>query len=110
MVIMKNSIPGIGRIDREVAVFHVWLDPSLFPVPKMKVRVVERDCGDYKASPNLHVKDRAKGTAEYVCGLGDSIDNAMSDFFKYYLEAIREYSKDGPLLEEDFEWSPPEEF
>lgn len=107
---MRNSIPGIGRIEKEVAVFRVWLDHTLFPFPFMKVKVLRGGRGEYQANPNVLRKNRATGVPEYICGLGDSVENAMSDLFKYYLDDIRENSENGPLEEADFEWSDPRDF
>lgn len=40
MSVSRND--GIVRIDSVVAELEVWLDAELFPVPKMRVKVLQR--------------------------------------------------------------------
>jgi hypothetical protein len=107
---MRNSIPGIGRIEKEVAVFRVWLDHTIFPFPFMRIKIYRIRRGEYQASPNVLRKDRETGEPNYICGIGNSVETAMSDFFKYYLDDIRQNSVNGQLSEDDFDWSAPEDF
>ena len=101
---------GISRIDKVAALLDVWLDAELFPFAKMKVKVLERSPGDFLAVTNLHRKDAPSGEPEYLAGLGDSIDSAASDLLKVFVSDVREHLPSQGFVEEDFEWSAPEDF
>jgi hypothetical protein len=95
---------GIARIDTVAEYFEVWLDPELFPVPKMKVKVLDR-ANDFLAVPNLHRWNPTSGSPECLSGLGDSIQSAHEDLLKHYVADAREQRPDSGYAENDFVWS-----
>ncbi len=100
---------GILRIDRIVGEFDVWLDES-FPFAKMKVKVLNRACGDFLAVTNLGVRSLTTGERDGIAGLGDSADEAVSDLLIRFVSLVRENTPEAGLTASDFEWSEPEDF
>ena len=100
---------GVIRIDRVAAMLEVWLDAS-FPFAKMKVKVLERSQGDFLAVPNLLYRDPDSGEIEYTSGLGDTVEEAVSDLLTRFVPEIRSHTKSGGLSEADFVWSASEDF
>ena len=105
---MKN-IDGITDIDKVVAEFDVWLDPKLFPFPKMKVKVKQRS-HDFAAFSNLSRCDRSTGVPDGIAGLGSTADEALRDLLKRFVSDAQECSPPEGLAEDDFTWSSHEDF
>ena len=100
---------GIIRIDRVVAEFDVWLDATLFPFPKMKVKVLKRS-GDFIAVSNLSRRDRSTGEPDGIAGLGDTADEALADLLARFTSDVRVCLPPNGLIESDFAWSATEDF
>lgn len=100
---------GIAQIDRIAALFEVWLDAS-FPFPKMKVKVLQRQVGDYLAVPNVAVRDIMSREPDFISGLGRTVDEAISDLLPRFVAGVRRNTPETGITEGDFEWSAPEDF
>lgn len=104
-----QKMDGIARIDKVMAEFEVWLDATLFPVPKMKVKVLQRS-NDFAAFSNLSRRDRSTRAPDGVAGLGSDADEAIRDLLTRFVADVREHLPDGGFVESDFVWSDPEDF
>lgn len=104
-----KTIPGIVRIDKVVAEFDVWLDADLFPVPKMRVTVLQRS-NDFAAFSNLSRRDRLTGAPEGVAGLGSTTDEALADLLERFVSDAREARPKDGYCDADFAWSSAEDF
>jgi hypothetical protein len=100
------KITGINKIDKIVAEFHVWAIDKV-PNGKFKVKILETAKGGYIGLPNLAVKSIKDGTPDGMAGFGQSIEEALEDTIKYFLQTL-EGRED--LTEDDFEWSDPDDF
>ena len=100
---------GAIRIDRVVAEYDVWFDESI-PFAKMKVKILERNGGDFLAVSNLAVRNLLSGEPEWIAGMGSSIDEALQDKLARFFDAVRENTPESGLLDSHFEWSAPEDF
>lgn len=99
---------SVKQIERIVAEFEIWVDES-FPFPKFKVKVVDRE-GDYKASPNVVVRNCSSGDPEFICGLGDSVDEALQDLLSRFIDDCRQQCPPDGFAESNFFWSACEDF
>jgi len=104
-----NKMDGIIRIDRVIAEFDVWLDADLFPVPKMRVKVLKRAEG-FIAVTNLSRRDRSTGLPDGTAGLGSTADEALTDLLTRFVSDVREFLPENGLVESDFAWSAPDDF
>lgn len=101
---------GIVRIDKVAALLDVWLDPNLFPFPKLRVKVLERSSNDFLAVTNVLPRDPKTGELGYVSGLGGSIDESVDDLLCRFVADVRKYSETRTMTAADFEWSAAEDF
>ena len=101
---------GIIRIDKVVAEFDAWLDPTLFPFPKMRVKVLQRSSNDFMAISNLRRRNAVTREPEGTVGLGSSVTESLDDLFKRFVSDVKENAPPGGLVEDDFEWSACEDF
>jgi hypothetical protein len=99
----------IIRIDRVVAEFDVWLG-EMFPFAKMKVKVLDRKNEGLLAIPNLHVLNKLSREPEYMCGLGDTVEEAVEDALARFTGLARQHMPETGLTIADFSWSAPEDF
>ncbi|ADG69392.1 hypothetical protein Plim_3579 [Planctopirus limnophila DSM 3776] len=109
MTMNINATTGIIRLDRVVAEYDAWLDASLFPVPKMRVKVIQRR-NDFAAFTNLRRCDRVTGQPDGTAGLGDTPDEALTDLLTRFVAEAREALPPDGFVESDFVWSAPEDF
>ena len=100
---------GVIRIDRVVAEFHVWFDHSI-PFAKMKIKVLERQKGDFLAVSNLAIRNLLSKESDWISGLGTSIEEALSDFLPRFFDLVAENTPNSGLTESNFEWSATEDF
>ena len=100
---------GIARIERVVANFQVWLDGT-FPIAKMKVKVTQSGTGDHLAFANVAVIGLESKQPEWIAGLGDTIDEAVTDLLARFVQLARENTPPGGLQESDLHWSAHEDF
>ncbi|WP_013628030.1 hypothetical protein [Rubinisphaera brasiliensis] len=99
---------GITRIE-SVIYYDVWLDATLFPFPKMKVKVNERS-SDFLAVTNLHRRNGIARVTEYTSGIGESAEAALRDLLERFVADGRKHRPTAGYTEEDFEWSDYEDF
>ncbi|MFZ3589954.1 hypothetical protein ACOI1C_11895 [Bacillus sp. DJP31] len=100
------NIQGIARIEKVVGEFIVWeLDKT--PYGKFKVKIIENLQGTFTGYPNIELKNKEDGSPEWVSGMGQTIDEALEDTLKCFLEMINEREE---LTEDNFEWSDRYDF
>jgi len=105
-----TTIPtGVIRIERVVAQLEVWLDDA-FPFAKMKVKVIDRGNSDYLAIANLLFLDPTTGETDTEAGLGDTPEEAVSDFLKRFWHNANERFKSDSFDERFFAWAAHEDF
>jgi len=103
----KNiRIDSISKIEKVVAEFNVWSIEKI-PYGKFRVKIIENTKGGYIGIPNIAVKNEVDGSPEWISGLGISIEEALADTIKYFMETISTRTN---LEEDDFEWASPEDF
>ena len=107
----KNiSIAEIQGIEKVVAEFYVKC-VTYIPNCQFRVKITEDIYGKYSGRVNLAIKNSRDGSPEWVGGTGDSIDEALENSIKEFLNSIKSCVKNINLLqEEDFDWSAPEDF
>jgi hypothetical protein len=105
-----NKMDGIIRIDKVVAEFDVWLDATLFPIPRMRVKVLESSPSDFMSFSNLRRRDAITREPEGTVGLGCSVDESLNDLLFRFVSDVKENLPSEGFLEDDFEWSAPEDF
>ncbi len=100
-------IEGISKIDRCVAEFDVWAIPTV-PYAKFKVKVFMNVQGNYTGYTDLTIKSPLDGSPEGGIGFGLSIDEALEDTLKYFMDLVQK--RGGKLFEEDIEYVEPSDF
>lgn len=104
----KNiKIEGISKIDKLVAEFDIWAIPTV-PNAKFKIKIFESQSGKYIGYTNLRVKSNFDGSPEGGIGYGKTIDEALVDTLKYFMELVKQ--KGIELNENDIEYSDPSDF
>ncbi len=93
---------GISRLCGEYQI----AEPSKLPGAKFRIKVWERDIGDFLAVPNVCLKD-AQGSEDWVAGLGGSESEALEKCLRHFMEQLSE--RPAPS-EDDFEWSDQVDF
>lgn len=114
---MVNKMLGSIRIDKCVAEYTVWLQQYL-PYGKMKVKIYmefyKTETAYYAGYTNIRIKRIFDGFFEGGVGTGKTIEEALDDTIKNFIEIFNaDYSlKERPqgLLEEDIEYHDPCEF
>jgi hypothetical protein len=101
-----TRVEGLFVCERVVAVLHVSDSLTRLPFARFKVKVLERPDGTFFACPNVAIRG-VTGDAEWIGGLGDSIDEAVADCLRYFYGTWAERSE---LVESDFVWSDPQDF
>ncbi len=109
MVQPNGEIEGVVRIDRVAEVFEIW-PAEEFPLAKFKVKVLQREDGQFLGVPNVAIKNPVTGEPEWTSGLGDSIEEALQDALRYFFREVEDNRCDRPLAEEDFCWANPDDF
>jgi len=99
----------VVQISRVAAVFEVWVEQDI-PIAAFKVKVLERQTGDFLAVPNIAVRNAGTRQPEWTSGLGASIEEALVDALKYFFMEIGQNMPARPLAEEDFMWADSGEF
>ena len=93
---------GISRLCGEYQI----TEPSKLPSAQFRIKVWERDIGDFLAVTNVCLKD-AQGSPDWVAGLGGSESEALEDCLRSFMEQLRGRAV---VSEDDFEWSDPLDF
>jgi hypothetical protein len=98
------NLHGAASISKVCGIYEV--DDTRVPSAKFKVKVLERDRGDFLAVLNVCMKG-PDGSPNWMAGLGKSEAEALEDALKWFMKdlAKREHFDD-----EDFEWSDPLDF
>jgi hypothetical protein len=100
----KININDIGRIWEIEEIFEVWAPQ--FPNGRIRVAVIYRK-NSYFALANATILDKETGIPEGTVGWGKSVTAALEDMIVNFLEEMRIH---GNEMENDFEFSEPEDF
>jgi len=98
-------VPGLGPIERVVAVFTIGPPLERLPFASFKVKVIERADGSLFGVPNVAVRT-ADGTPDWIGGFGKTVDEALAECLTYFLGTVDDRAK-ADLFEEDFEGQTP---
>ncbi|NOK32980.1 hypothetical protein [Corallococcus exercitus] len=98
------NLRGAARISRVANIYEV--QDRRVPSTRYKIKVLERDIGDFLAVPNLCVKTRT-GEPDWTAGLGRTELEALEDAIGRMGEALGTAER---LTPDDFEWSDPRDF
>jgi hypothetical protein len=102
------ALDDILGIERVVAEFQI--ESAVIPSRYFRVKVTEKGNGRYMGRCNVSVKGR-DGCADWVSGLGDSVDEALEDTLQQFLRSLQQHRGDRQEFEvEDFEWTACEDF
>ena len=99
-------VDGFGALDRVVGEFVVGPPIRDLPIASFRIRVLERANGSFLAIPNIAVRDE-QGQPDWVCGLGDSLEDAVKDCLEHLAKQIIARPVQ---TEADLAWSEPEDF
>jgi hypothetical protein len=102
-------VDGVIRIDRVAAVFDVWVGANL-PFPEFKVKIIERFGKGFLGLPNVAVRNPKTGNPECISGLGETIEDALSDTLASFFREIESNRPEHALTDDDFAWSAAEDF
>ena len=102
----ETKVEGIGLIEMVVAEFHI-LSIEKIPFGKFKVKIFDRQNGTFIGSPNIAVKSLDDSSPDWICGMGASIEGALEDTLKYFMNTLQGREE---LTEEDFECFAHEDF
>lgn len=102
----KIDLCGAVSIDRVCALFEVE-DGRVVPGRRFRIKVLERQVGDYLAVPNMFVR-LPDGTPNYISGLASTEYDAVQDLLRRLMEQVQALPDDAP--EERFEWADPRDF
>lgn len=100
------NIKGISKIEKVVAEFYIWSFEKI-PYGKFKVKIIENKRGSFIGIPNIAMKNQIDGAPEWISGRGSTVDEALEDTLKCFMEIIAERKN---LDKEDFQWSYSEDF
>lgn len=102
----KNiNLHGTARVRKVVGLFDV-LETQKVPYGKFKVKVLEDPNGGFIAFTNIAFKGSV-GEPEWTSGIGGSVEVALEDAIKNFMETLPQPSE---CKESSFEWSAPEDF
>ena len=100
------KIDGISSISKIVAYFEVW-SINNFPHSKIKVKIMEDQFSSFTGITNVAAKERQLLSPDWRAGFGKSIEEALEDTIKTFLESI---AQNKAIEESDFEWADPHDF
>ncbi|MFB1482350.1 hypothetical protein [Corallococcus sp. RDP092CA] len=98
------NLHGGASISRVANIYE--LRDFRIPSTIYRVKVLERDLGDFLAVPNVVVKNKS-GDPELIAGLGRTEHEALQDIIDRMDESLMSAER---LTSEDFEWSDPRDF
>lgn len=108
-IMWKNiKIDNIGAIEKCVGEFQI-LAYDILPYGKMKIKVYQRQDGMYYGYTDLKVRRKFDNSPEGAIGYGSSVEEALEDTIKYFMEILDEDYSDG-ITEEDIEYSEYSDF
>lgn len=99
------KIEGIAYIEKCVAEFNIG-EQVKTPWGKFKVKIYEKKDGKYIGFTNLLLKDET-GYPYGGVGHGDTIEKALEDTIRYFLEML---NKKKDITSDDFESADPYDF
>lgn len=87
-----------------------FFDVSTFndlPFGNWTVKIVLSSSGSYHARPNVVVVNSQTKCVEHICGIGDSVDEALMDSIDLFMSEVHKQrlnKADGELEKSDFVW------
>ena len=103
----KNiKIDGITSIEKIVADFEISIGVK-FPYSKIKVRIKETQRNNFIGMTNIATKERELLSPDWRAGFGRSIEEALEDTIKSFLESI---VQNEAIEEADFVWADLNDF
>jgi len=94
---------GRFRVDPVVGHFDVWTHGKL-PFAQFTLKVVKAP-DHFRASPNVFVKNSVTKCIEYICGMGNSVEEAVTDAVDMFFRVTNKQEENGATLREtDFVW------
>lgn len=100
---------GILKIERVVGIFEVWLDASLIPHPRMRVKVLER-ADDFLAISNMERIDPGTGRESGVVGHGETAEEALDELLRKFVADARDNCPANGYTQDQFAWTDPIDF
>ncbi|WP_437335246.1 hypothetical protein [Sorangium sp. So ce394] len=100
----KLNLYGAGCIARICGLYEVT--DTRIPGAKFKIKVMERDSGDFMACLNVCLK-APDGSPDWMVGLGRTDLEALEDALKRFTQDLSSRER---VDDDDFEWSDPIDF
>jgi hypothetical protein len=79
-------INGVGRIEKCVGEFKIWI--PILPYAKMKVKVYQREANKFIGRNDILLKRRFDGSFEGAIGYGSTVDEALEDVLCYFMKMV----------------------
>ena len=99
----KNiKMDNLSGIDKCVGEFDIWL-VGILPCAKMKVKIFEGVDGKFTGYTGVKLKRIFDGDFESAVGYGNTIETALEDTIRYFLEMVSEDYPNG-LNQEHIEY------
>lgn len=98
-------------VSKLVAEYNLF-STKVFPYTHCKVRIWKESFENYIALTNIRIKDRENNTVDGISGIGGNETDALNDLIKNLLSLILQYEKkwNRKLVDEDYEYSDPDDF
>lgn len=107
------KVDKVEKIEKCVAEYQIWMH-TILPYGKMKIKIYENQKRTYTGITDVHVRRKFDGGFECGVGFGQSIDAALEDTIKYFLEIVNsdypEQEYPHGLAEEDIEYAEYSDF
>ena len=81
------KINKVEKIEKCVAEYQVWLH-TVLPYGKLKVKIYENQDRTYMGITDIRIKRKFDGDFEGGVGYGKSIDEALENTIKWFIEII----------------------
>lgn len=99
------NLYGAVRISKVVGEFQIY-ETRKVPYGKFRIKVLEECQGCFSAFPNAAYKNN-EGQPEWTSGRGCTIEEALEDAIKYFMESL---PNEQFCTDDKFEWAAPEDF
>lgn len=83
------KIDDVGAIEKCVAEFQVWMQ-LILPYGKMKIKVFENQDSLFIGYTDVKIIRKFDGSPEGAVGHGKTIDEALIDTIRYFMEIVKE--------------------
>lgn len=96
------KMQNLSGIDKCVGEFNAWLIGTL-PCAKMKIKVFENASGKFTGYTGIKLRRIFDNQFESAVGYGDTIEAALEDTIRYFLEMVSDDYPNG-ISEEHIEY------